>query len=64
MKHGKYSTGALYLTVCNNPPSKRFRREETFLLAVLPGPKEPSLEELNHVLKIFVPELKALYTGE
>ena len=55
--------GALYLTVSNNPRSKRFLREETFLLAVLPGPTEPSLEQLNHVLKIFVPELKNLYEG-
>ena len=63
MKQGSYSVGALYLTIGNNPRSKRFLREETFLLAVLPGPSEPSLEELNNVLQIFVPELKSLYEG-
>ena len=63
MKQGRYSVGAIYLTVSNNPHSKRYLREETFLLAILPGPTEPSLEELNHVLDIFVPELKELYEG-
>ena len=63
MKQGSYSVGALYLTICNNPRAKRFLREETFLLAILPGPSEPSLEDLNNVLEIFVPDLKRLYEG-
>ncbi|KAI0372088.1 hypothetical protein BV20DRAFT_1034933 [Pilatotrama ljubarskyi] len=63
LKRGNYSVGAIYLTVCNNPRSKRFLREETFLLAVIPGPNEPSLEQLNSVLDIFVPELLELYNG-
>lgn len=64
MKRGNYSVGAIYLTVCNNPRSKRFLREETFLLAVIPGPDEPSLEELNHILDVFIPELLELYNGK
>ena len=63
MKHRRYSVGAIYLTVANNPRTKRFLREETFLLAVLPGPSEPSLEELNQVLNVFVPDLERLYRG-
>lgn len=63
MKRGNYSVGAIYLTVCNNPRSKRFLREETFLLAIIPGPDEPSLEELNHILDVFIPELLELYNG-
>ncbi|KAL7279486.1 hypothetical protein ACG7TL_007329 [Trametes sanguinea] len=63
MKRGNYSVGAIYLTVCNNPRSKRFLREETFLLATIPGPDEPSLEQLNHILQVFIPDLLALYNG-
>ncbi|KAI9065736.1 hypothetical protein FKP32DRAFT_1610486 [Trametes sanguinea] len=61
LKRGKYSVGAIYCTVCNNPRSKRFLREETILLAVIPGPEEPSLEQLNSVLEIFVLEAQRLY---
>ncbi|KAJ3002591.1 hypothetical protein NUW54_g5766 [Trametes sanguinea] len=63
MRRGNYSVGAIYLTVCNNPRSKRFLREETFLLATIPGPDEPSLEQLNHILQIFIPDLLELYEG-
>lgn len=64
MKRGNYSVGAIYLTVCNNPRSKRFLREETFLLAIIPGPDEPSLEQLNAILDIFIPDLLELYNGK
>ncbi|KAJ2970782.1 hypothetical protein NUW54_g12655 [Trametes sanguinea] len=63
LKRGNYSVGAIYLTICNNPRSKRFLPEETLLLAVIPGPDEPSLEELNSVFEIFIPELLELYNG-
>ncbi|OSD03378.1 hypothetical protein PYCCODRAFT_1365629 [Trametes coccinea BRFM310] len=63
LKRGNYSVGAIYLTICNNPRSKRFLPEETMLLAVIPGPEEPSLEQLNSILEIFVPELLELYNG-
>ncbi len=64
MKRGNYSVGAIYLTVCNNPRSKWFLREETFLLAIIPGPDEPSLEQLNAILDIFIPDLLELYNGK
>ena len=63
MKRGSYSVGAIYLTVDNNPRSKRFLREETFLLAIIPGPDEPSLEQLNYILNLFIPDFKELYNG-
>ncbi|KAL7279548.1 hypothetical protein ACG7TL_005946 [Trametes sanguinea] len=61
LKRGKYSVGAIYCTICNNPRSKRFLREETILIAIIPGPEEPSLEQLNSVLEIFVLEAHQLY---
>lgn len=53
----------MYLTICNNPRAKRFLREETILVAVIPGPREPSLEELNEVLEPMVRAIKTLYSG-
>lgn len=50
MKRGHHSTGAMYLIICNNPRAKRYLREETILVCVMPGPTEPSLEQMNYVL--------------
>ena len=63
VKGGKHSTGAVYVTVLNNPREKRFRREETILACVIPGPHEPSLEELNFVLEPLTEELSKLEIG-
>lgn len=62
-KGGKHSCGAVYITVLNNPLSKRFRREETILACVIPGPTEPSLEELNYVVEPLVEDLLLLESG-
>ncbi|KAI0691885.1 hypothetical protein C8T65DRAFT_538235, partial [Cerioporus squamosus] len=61
---GKYSVGAIYATICNNPRAKRFLLEETILVAIIPGPDEPSLEQLNSVLEPFVLEARQLYSGK
>ena len=63
-KSGKHSSGALYVTICNTPREKRFRREETILAAVIPGPHEPSLEQLNNVIRPFVDDVLQLHQGE
>ena len=59
-----YSTGAIYVTILNNPRSKRFLPQETILYCVIPGPQEPTLEQLNHITEPLVEELQALYEGE
>ncbi|KAI0819258.1 hypothetical protein BC628DRAFT_1333482, partial [Trametes gibbosa] len=61
---GKYSVGAVYCTIANNPRAKRFLQEETILLAIIPGPEEPSLEQLNSILEVFVAEAQRLYSGK
>ena len=63
-KRGRYSVGAIYATICNNPRAKRFLMEETILLAIIPGPDEPSLEQLNAVLEPFATEARAMYSGQ
>ena len=63
VERSSHSTGALYLTLCNNPRNIRFLREETELLMALPGPLEPSLEEMNNVMDLFVDHMYALGKG-
>ncbi|ETW82454.1 hypothetical protein HETIRDRAFT_426132 [Heterobasidion irregulare TC 32-1] len=58
-----YSTGAIYVTILNNPRSKHFLPQETILYCVIPGPQEPTLEQLNHITEPLVEELWALYEG-
>ncbi|KAF9508695.1 hypothetical protein BS47DRAFT_1365780 [Hydnum rufescens UP504] len=55
--------GAIYIMICNLPRGIRFLWEETILLATVPGPREPSLEQLNEVIEPFVREMFLLEQG-
>jgi hypothetical protein len=56
-----YLTGALYITICNNPHTVQYLREETILVFVFPPtPNEPSLEQLNKPFDLFIKDLKVL----
>lgn len=46
----------------NLPPSLRYRAENMHLVGVIPGPKEPSLDEINHYLSPLVDDLLTSYT--
>lgn len=63
MKRGAYSVGAVYITICNNPRGVRFRREETILYCVIPGPTEPTTAQLNVILQPLIKDLRKLYGG-
>ncbi|KAI0039564.1 hypothetical protein FA95DRAFT_1503975 [Auriscalpium vulgare] len=63
VKNGNHSTGALYGAVLNNPRSIRYLREETFLFITFPGPDEPTLPQLNNVLKPYVKDFLKLEKG-
>jgi hypothetical protein len=58
-----YSVGAIYLIVNNLPRAERFRRENLILVGIMPGPKEPELDSINHFLKPMVDELLVLFEG-
>lgn len=61
-KAGKsHSIGAIYLACLNLPPHLRYRPENIYLAGIIPGPKEPSLEQLNELLRPLVDELLALW---
>lgn len=44
------STGSMAMACLNLPPSLRYRAENLFLVGVIPGPKEPSVDEIEHFL--------------
>ncbi|EJF67325.1 hypothetical protein DICSQDRAFT_46259 [Dichomitus squalens LYAD-421 SS1] len=58
-----HSVGAVYLTFNNLHRSVRYLQRNVHLLLVIPGPHEPSLEQLNHMLEPVVEELKSIYSG-
>jgi hypothetical protein len=42
--------GAITLVCLNLPPTHRYKVENMYLFGIIPGPKEPSLEQINHLL--------------
>jgi len=52
-----YSTGAMSMICLDLPPSLRYQAENIYLAGILPGPHEPSLDEINHFLRPLVDEL-------
>lgn len=58
-KHGgaTASTGALYMVCLNLPPHLRHRVENIFLVSIIPGPHEPSLVEINELIRPLVDDL-------
>ncbi|KAF8119204.1 hypothetical protein EV363DRAFT_1400949 [Boletus edulis] len=58
-----HSAGAVYVSFNNLHRSVRYLTQNVHLAAVIPGPKEPSLECLNHCIEPLKEELHALYKG-
>ena len=58
--HTPYSLGVLYLVLMNLPRSERFKRENIFLVGIIPGPNEPR-NNINSYLSPLVDELIELW---
>lgn len=52
-----YSTGAMYMICLNLPMHLRYQLENVYLVGIIPGPREPSLHQINHLLRPLVNEL-------
>src|SRR5215469_9697189 len=48
--NSQYSVRVMYGVICNLPRSERFKTPNILTLAVIPGPNEPKLHQLNHYL--------------
>lgn len=51
------SCGAIYMVCMNLPPTLRYRPENMLLVGIIPGPRHPSLVEINHLLRPLVDDL-------
>jgi len=61
--NSQYSVGVIYVVICNLPRSERFKPGNILTLAVIPGPKEPKLHEINHYLYPIINQLNQLWDG-
>ncbi|KAI0046864.1 hypothetical protein FA95DRAFT_1493337, partial [Auriscalpium vulgare] len=62
-KRGSHSSGAVFVSIQNLPRSKRYLRENIFLLFMIPGPREPTSRELNGLLDLVADEISQLEAG-
>lgn len=53
----KVSVCAISMVLLNLPVDVRYKVENMFLVGIIPGPKEPSLEQINHILRPLVDDL-------
>ncbi|KAI0748334.1 hypothetical protein C8Q80DRAFT_1103489 [Daedaleopsis nitida] len=58
-----HSTGGLYITFNTLDRPVRYLQHNVHLVMNIPGPKEPSLEQMNHMIEPLYNELKTLYGG-
>jgi hypothetical protein len=54
---------AMYMVCLNLPPEERFKLENMFLVGIIPGPNEPSMEEINHFFVPLVDDLLESYNN-
>ena len=55
-----YSTGVIYVTICNLSYNIYFKQENMLILGILLGPNEVSLHQINHYLALIIDELLSL----
>jgi len=58
----KASSTAIYMVCLNLPSSVRYKPENMYLAGIIPGPREPSLTQINHLLEPLVEELLEFWT--
>jgi hypothetical protein len=61
--NSQYSVGVMYGVICNLPRSERFKTPNIITLAVIPGPNEPKLHQLNHYLALIIDQFIELWNG-
>jgi hypothetical protein len=59
-----YSVGALFIIIDSLPSHLRNNPNNVILVAVLPGPREQTNVQLNHILDRLVNDLEVLYLGK
>jgi hypothetical protein len=55
------SSTVIWLILLNLPPHLRYRPENMFLAGIIPGPKKPSISDINHSIKLLVDVLLEIF---
>ena len=56
-----FSVGGVYLACLNLPSHMRYKPENIFLAGIIPGPREPTVDQMNYILEPLVNELLVLW---
>lgn len=59
----RHSVGCILLVCFNLPPEIRYKQENIFLFGIIPGPREPKLDQMNHLLRPLVNEFQDFFKG-
>ncbi|EUC53934.1 transposase family Tnp2 protein, partial [Rhizoctonia solani AG-3 Rhs1AP] len=62
-RRGKYSVNGVYIMINTLPFHLRIKPENMILVAVMPGPKEPSKYEFDQIMQPFINDLIELSQG-
>jgi hypothetical protein len=62
-KGSLYSVGVIYAVICNLSCKERYKSHNILTLAVIPGPHEPKLHEINNYLYPIINQLVNLWSG-
>ncbi|KEP47894.1 transposase family Tnp2 protein [Rhizoctonia solani 123E] len=63
VRNGKYSVNGVYIMISTLPFHLRIKPENMILVAVMPGPKEPSKYEFDQIMQPFIDDLIELGQG-
>ncbi|MBW0582042.1 hypothetical protein O181_121757 [Austropuccinia psidii MF-1] len=63
MSTGLASIGPIMILCLNLPPSEALKRENVYVSAIIPGPKEPAALQLNELIMPLIKDLKELWQG-
>ena len=62
-KNKEHSVGVIYLSILNLPRTERFKFENSVIIGIIPGSKEPSLH-VNSYISPVVEELLLFWEGQ
>lgn len=57
------ATGVIFLVCLSLPSSLRYRLENIFIVSIIPGPREPDVNQIDSILKPLVDDLLVGWTS-
>lgn len=57
----KVTVWGIYMVCINLPPALRYKPENVFLVGVVPGPKEPTFDQISFILTLLLDDLEVLW---